>query len=133
LVPNPFDALTKLTNFAMPSIQHPAIVAGERQSEVMRQLMSGAATFAALKEAVQYLVGAAPKDHDVVIQAFNIVVVEVRFIQPHTFLFRGFDPEGHPTSVVVHYSQVAARVVYLPKRGPERVITGFAVEQEQSS
>ena len=76
-------------------MKHPAIVAGERQEIVLRHLMSGAATFAALKEAVDYLAGAAPKDHDVLIQAFNIGVVEVRFLQPHTFLFRGFDQEGN--------------------------------------
>jgi hypothetical protein len=96
----------------------------------MPHLLSGAATFAALKEAVDDLAAAAPKDHDVLIQAFNIGVVEVRFLQPHTFLFRGFDQEGNHTFVVVHFSQMVARVVYLPKRGPERVITGFAVEKE---
>ena len=121
-------ALAKMANFPFPTIKHPAIVAGEQQSAVMRQLMSGEATFTALKEAVAYLVGTAPKDHDVVIYAFDIFVVEVRFLQPHTFLFRGFDRDRNPASVVVHYSQMAARVVYLPKRGPERVITGFAIE-----
>lgn len=117
----------------MPKVQipqHPAIVAGERQSAVMWQLMSGNSTFLALKEAVAQLVGAAPKDHDVVIHAFGIYVVEVRFLQPHSFLFRGFDEQGHQTSVVVHYSQMVARVVYIPKRGPRRVITGFAVEKQ---
>lgn len=117
-------------NSLVRAMKHPAIVAGERQEIVLRHLMSGAATFAALKEAVDYLAGAAPKDHDVLIQAFNIGVVEVRFLQPHTFLFRGFDQEGNHTFVVVHFSQMVARVVYLPKRGPERVVTGFAVEKE---
>lgn len=129
--PNPFrppfdEFITKL-----PPVKHAAIIAGERQSAVMRHLLSGAATFAALKEAVEYLVGVAPEDHDVLIAAFDIRVIEVRFLEPHTFLFRGFDQEGNHTSVVVHYSQMVARVVYLPKQGPERVITGFTVERQQ--
>ena len=122
--------LAKMANFPFPSLKHPAIVAGEQQSAVMRQLMSGDATFAALKAAVAHLVSTAPKDHDVVIYAFDIYVVQVHFIQPHTFLFQGFDQNRNPASVVVHYSQMAARVVYLPKQGPKRGITGFAVEGE---
>ena len=131
--PNLPTAPAKPTSFPFPEIKHPAIIAGEQQSAVMRQLMSGDATFAALKEAVAHLVGTAPKDYDVVIFAFDIFVVEVRFLQPHTFLFRGFDRDRNPASVVVHYSQMAARVVYLPKRGLERVVTGFAVAGEQGN
>jgi len=38
---------------------------------------------------------------------------------------RGYDDAGNNTYVVAHFSQLVTRVVYLPKRGPERVITGF--------
>jgi hypothetical protein len=127
----PQDTPTQLARIGRelpPVLEHPAIVAGKRQSAVMRHLMSGDATFLALKEAVEKLAAAAPKDHDVVIHAFDIFVVEVRFLQPHTLLLRGFDQNGHQTFVVAHYSQMVAHVVYRPKRGPKRVITGFNVE-----
>jgi hypothetical protein len=58
--------------------------------------------------------------------------LEVRFSEPHTILFSGFNQEGNHTSVVVHYSQMVARVVYLPKRGPQRVITGFSTSETGS-
>ena len=88
--------------------------------------VTGEASFAALKKAVDELVSFAPEDHDVLIAAFNVFVTKVRYIEPHTFIFRGFNNEGHNTSVVCHYSQLLAHVVYLPKRGPEKVIVGFA-------
>ena len=40
--------------------------------------LSGDAAFVALKQAVDELVACAPKDHDVLIQAFNISVREIR-------------------------------------------------------
>lgn len=119
-IPN-LNALTR----PMP---HPAIVAGQRQSVVLRHLLSGAAIYATLKKAIEDLVRLAPKDHDVWVEAFDVWVLEVRFVEPHTFLLRGFDQDGHHTSVVAHFSQLVARVVYQPQRGPERVITGFAIE-----
>ena len=80
---------------------------------------SGEAAFIALKEAVNELTSTAPKDHDVLIQAFNISVTEIRYIESHTLLFRGFDNHGNNTSVVVHYSQLVAHVVCLPKQSKE--------------
>ncbi|MFA6561263.1 MAG: hypothetical protein WCV00_05090 [Verrucomicrobiia bacterium] len=120
----------RIPDINIPVLRDPAIVAGERQSVVMHHLMSGVATFDALKKAVAQLVADAPTDHDVVIAAFGISVVNVHFLQPHSFLFSGFDEDGNKTAVVVHYSQMVARVVYLPKRGKNRVITGFAVDKQ---
>lgn len=88
--------------------------------------LCGEAAFSALKDSVQSLVTSVPEDHDVVIQAFGIIVTQVRYREPHTLQFNGFDIEGHQTSVVAHFSQLVAHVVYVPKRGPERVVTGFA-------
>ena len=34
--------------------------------------------------------------------------------------------DGNQAGIVCHFTQLVARVVYLPKRGPSRVITGFA-------
>lgn len=82
--------------------------------------------------AVDELVACAPKDHAVLIQAFNITAREIRYIEPHTFLFSGFNHEGHHTAVVAHYSQVVAHIVYLPKQGSERVITGFSRQREEN-
>lgn len=96
----------------------------------IRHWHSGESAFIALKEAVNELASSAPKDHDVLIQAFNIAVTEVRYIEPHTLLFRGFDNHGNNTSVVAHYSQLVAHIVYLPKQSKERVITGFARVKE---
>ena len=94
-------------------------------SEMTNTLLSGAATFAALKDAVDEVCRLAPKDHDVLIQAFGILVKDIRFTEPHTLLFSGVDQSGNGTVVVAHYSQVVAHVVYLPKQGPERVLIGF--------
>lgn len=93
--------------------------------------LSGDAAFSALKEAVDELTHTAPEDHDVLIQAFNISVVKVRYIEPHTFILSGFNYEGHDTSVVVHFSQLVAHIVYLPKRKEVRVVTGFARDEPQ--
>jgi hypothetical protein len=92
--------------------------------------LSGEAAFIGLREAVDELVASAPEDHDVIVQAFNISVREIRYIEPHTFLFSGFNQEGHHTAVVAHYSQVVAHVVYFPKKGNERIITGFSRQEE---
>ncbi len=86
---------------------------------------SGEASFGALKQAVEEIVRLAPEDHDVLIEAFNILVAEIRYVKPHTFIFSGLNNDGHNTSVVCHYSQLLAHVVYLPKRQPERKIIGF--------
>jgi hypothetical protein len=106
----------------------PAIIAGDRQAAVMRGLMSADATFVALQHSVQQLTKSAPKDHDILIQAFGIAVTNVRYVQPHTFVFEGHNSEGHATFAVCHYSQLVAHVVYVPPRQPERsrVITGFS-------
>ena len=88
--------------------------------------LSGDAAFSALKKAVDELTSTAPKDYDIVIQAFDLTVRKVRFIKPHIFLFSGVTDEGHDASVVCHFTQLVARVVFFPKRGPSRVITGFA-------
>jgi hypothetical protein len=114
----------------IPSAADAAAAAGRETVRTMYDLMSGEATFVALKDAVEEIKRAAPEDHDVIIQAFNTRVAEVRFINPHTILFSGFDEKGNHASVVVHYSQVIARVVYLPKRGPQRVVTGFSIRKE---
>ena len=87
--------------------------------------VTGQASFDALKKAVNEIVRLAPKDHDILIHAFNIFVTEIRYVEPHTFIFSGFDHEGNNTSVVCHYSQLLAKVVYLPKRNEERQIIGF--------
>jgi hypothetical protein len=110
----------------LPCTPDPAITAGRQTVAAMHGLMSGDATFIALKDAVDDLTRSAPEDHDIVIQAFDILVTEVRFLEPHTLLLRGFNQKGDRTFVVAHYTQMVARVVYLPKRGPERVITGFS-------
>ena len=104
----------------------PVLTATEAQTVTMRGLLSGDATFSALNQAVEALSNAAPKDHDVLIHAFNISVTHVRYIEPHTFIFEGFDSENHPAFVTFHFSQLVAHVIYIPKRGPKRVITGFA-------
>ena len=89
-------------------------------------LLSGDATWFALKRAVDDLVGHAPQDHDVLILVGDVAVLEAEFIEPHTFLFHGVNQDGHRTGIVAHYTQVVARIIYRPKQGPTRVVTGFA-------
>ena len=96
------------------------------QQKPLSHWLSGAAAFNALRQAVDELARTAPQDHDVLIEAFGIAVHDVKYMTPHTLLFRGLDDQGHETAVVCHFSQLVARVVYLPKRGQSRVITGFS-------
>jgi hypothetical protein len=56
----------------------------------------------------------------------DLTVLDARFLEPHTFLFEGIGPDNNRGAAVCHFTQVVARVVYLPKRGPDRVITGFS-------
>lgn len=90
------------------------------------RLLSGEATWFGLIQSIDELKCVAPEDHDVVIQVDDVVVLKAYFLAPHSFRFEGIDQRGHRTGVVIHFSQLRARVVYYPKRGPTRVITGFA-------
>jgi hypothetical protein len=94
--------------------------------ERQRRLLSGDATLAGLKSAVDHLVGTAPQDHDVLILVDDLYVLNVTFIEPHTFLFEGVNLDGHQAARVIHFSQVQVSVIYRPKLGTSRVITGFA-------
>jgi hypothetical protein len=94
--------------------------------EMQRRLLSGEATFQALVSAVGSMKENAPLDHDVLVEAFGLLVMEVNFLQPHSFVFLGFNGDGDRTCAVAHFSQVVTKVILRPKRGPERVITGFA-------
>ena len=95
-------------------------------TELQLRHTSGDALWKALQKAVDYLVGVAPQDHDILIQAFGLTVHKAQFIKPHAFLFEGIGQDGHRAGIVAHFSQVIARVVYLPKQTETRIITGFA-------
>ena len=114
----PYEELNRWIN----SAQGGQLAVEERN----RRLLSGDATWHALQQAVNQLAAVAPKDHDVLLQVFDIAMLNARYIEPHTFLFEGIDGSGNRTGIVCHFTQLAARVVYLPKRGPSRVVTGFA-------
>jgi hypothetical protein len=90
---------------------------------VMPHLLSGEATFIAMKRAVDDLVSRAPQDHDIFILMDDFTVIEARFIQPHTFLFEGFDQSGHRAGMVCHFSQIKVRVIYQPKRDETRIVS----------
>jgi hypothetical protein len=112
---------------ANPTAHHRITHAAEIiRLELQSRFLSGERTWLALKRSVEELARSAPADHDILLMADNIRVLNANFIPPHSFLFQGVDENGYDTGVVVHFSQLKARVVYLPKRGPERVITGFA-------
>ena len=105
--------------FARQADAHEAQVA-------LPSLLSGDATWFALKRAIDSLVSCAPQDHDVLILVGDVAVLEAEFIEPHTFLFHGINQDGHRTGIVVHYTQVQARIIYRPKAAPNRVITVFS-------
>jgi hypothetical protein len=86
-------------------------------------LLSGESMFIAMKRAVDDLVSRAPQDHDVLIQIGDLSVTEAQFIEPHTFLFEGFNQDGQRAGIVCHFSQVIVQVIYRPKRSAERVVS----------
>ena len=96
--------------------------------EQQRRLLSGDATWQALKQAVHELSGTAPKDHDVLLRVGDLSILEARCIEPHSFLFRGTSDGGHMSWIVMHFSQVVFRVVHRARQISEkpRVITGFS-------
>jgi hypothetical protein len=108
-------------NMAREAKEHAALVS-------LPALLSGDSTWRALQCAIEDLLKIAPEDHDVLIQVGDIAVHEAQFFAPHTLLFQGVNPDGHETCIVSHYSQLQARIVYLPKRGENRRITGFSPE-----
>ena len=107
-------------------VDKPEVRAMKDQTRIFQSLLSGHATFEALVQATQELSRLAPNDCDILVIVGDVAVQQVRFIEPHTFSFEGFNQDGHRAWVVQHFSQLSARIVYLPKRGPSRVITGFS-------
>lgn len=105
-----------------------AVIETARQAIQTNRLLSGEALFVALVTAVNELAKSAPAEHDVMIQAFGLSVTDVRFVEPHALIFHGYDDARNQSFAVAHFTQVVARVVYLPKRGPDKVLTGFARE-----
>lgn len=93
------------------------------------QMLSGAATWIALQQSVDDLVKEVPDGHDVLLLVNGIKVETSHFLQPHTFRFDGYGDDGLKTSMVCHFSQVVARVVYAPQMGPKRIITGFGNDE----
>jgi len=121
--------ITPMRHWELPRID-PTIEMGYKNIRVMRDMLSGEAVFAALEEAIEEFHGLSPEDHDVLIVAHDIFVTDVEFIYPHSFVLKGFDGDSHRAIVIVHHSQLVARVISRPKRGQERVITGFAPQPE---
>jgi hypothetical protein len=123
MMPNLPNLTKRLANLSYTPTE---IVAADKQIAAMRRLMSADATFYALLESVKRLTKSAPKDHDILVQAFGISITQVQYAGPHTLVFEGFNDEGNTSFVVCHFSQLIAHVIFTPKRGPSRVITGFA-------
>jgi hypothetical protein len=120
----------RMNHHDMPETYHPSSL---KSLADISYLLSGDACFAALKQAIDEVCRTASKGDDVLISAFNLSVREVRYIEPHTFLFSGFTNEGKDSVVVAHYSQVIAHVISSPKQDSERFITGFSsipIEQD---
>ena len=88
-------------------------------------LLSGRATWEAMKSAVEQLRCIAPKDHDVVIKVSDVTVIKAYFIEPHAFLFAGFNDIGEDTWIGLHFSQLVFAVIHRLKKTSEPVITGF--------
>ena len=119
-VDNLSDSIRQIAMLPKPEVR-----ATQEQTLVMRSLLSGYATWRALEDAVAELKRIAPQDHDVLVQVGDVSVLKARFIEPHAFLFEGINRNGHHAGIVIHFSQLAARVVYLPKRR-RAIITGFS-------
>lgn len=126
-----FEDFVKNPRLIIPPSVNLAIEAN-RQTAITHKLLSGDSLFETLNKAINDLVGLAPKECDVLIEAFGVYVTEVDFFPPHSFLLRGKDQSGNDTFAVAHFSQLVAHVIYLPKKGPERVITGFWRDPKES-
>jgi hypothetical protein len=93
--------------------------------------LSGSGFFDTLVEQIKQLESAAPQDCDVVIQAFDLSVSELAFIEPQTIILRGTDQVGNDGLAIIHYSQFVARLGYcaLEPERPKRSI-GFRRDAE---
>lgn len=119
-----YEDLNRYINSATGTQAIAKLAADERQ----RRLLSGDATWLALKKSVEELSRIAPQDHDVVLRVGDLTVLEARYIEPHTFVFGGFTDDGNRSWIVMHFSQAIFKVIHRARRDPAkpRVITGFA-------
>jgi len=128
------QANMRLQNFLQE--QHAIQQHVEDSQIALPSLLSGSPTFHAIKSAVDEFVRLAPDDCDVLVLMDEILLTEIRFIEPHTFLCEGFDQNGHDTRVILHFSRVLLRVIHRPKlsddRKVSRVIKGFADHKTHS-
>ena len=120
------DDISISHSFQKSQIESDRYLHSIEELQTISHRLSGWEMFLAIKQATDELVSLAPKDHDILVQAFDISVREIRYIEPHTLLFSGLDQKRNHTSVVAHFSQVVAHVIYLPKQNRERIITGFS-------
>ena len=95
--------------------------------------LSGKSAFEALKEGVEHMTNSAPDDHAVVIQAFNLTVRDIFFVEPHMLIFSGTNCHGHSTTAVAHFSQLVAHIIYVPHESGEHKPIGFHVVHEKNS
>ena len=89
-------------------------------------LLSGDATWSAMKSALESLRRSAPKDHDVVIKVSDVTVIKAYFIEPHSFLFEGINDVGESTWIGLHFSQLVFGVIHRKRKGRRSVVTGFS-------
>lgn len=89
---------------------------------------SGEASLCALKQIVQELTSTAPEDHDVFIEAYDLIIFNVRYFEPHTFVLCGLDNQRNEAFEVIHYSQLKVRITHSPKKEEKRRIIGFRTE-----
>ena len=124
------DAL-KAAGQCMQALDNARADAAQRAKEaayaqiILPHLLSGYATWEAMKSAVEQLRCIAPKDHDVVIKVSDVTVIEAYFIEPHAFLFQGINDIGEDSWIGLHFSQLVFAVIHRPTLRPEPVITGF--------
>ena len=128
--PNPFDRMQQAIagTDAIHQIQREAGLRARAAAEAqiaLPNLLSGFATWDAMKSAMEQLRRIAPKDHDVVIKVSDVTVIEAYFIEPHAFLFQGVNDVGEDTWIGLHFSQLVFAVIHRQKFRPEPTITGF--------
>ena len=89
-------------------------------------IVNGDATFIAIQNAIKDLRRSAPKDHDVVVFAFDLTVHKLVFYKPDTFLFRGIDDEGNHTRIVSHFTNAIIRIAEdFDAPLPSDILAGF--------
>lgn len=92
----------------------------------MADFLANKAGFERLKKAVQGGQSFAAESDDIVVQALDLSVSEVQYVEPNTLTFRGSDNRGQNRVVIISDGRpFSARVIIRGKQGNHPLLTRF--------